>query len=176
MNLAEIDSIVAASKKRCPACRTDKPLSSFASNSARADGLQTACRSCRSALKRAGRSEARAERAAATPRPAGRGPERLEPGAILVALEELGASDEPLVTLDSELSDVPRELRARAVVAPNGRVVIQRVVLIDWVRAQRRRVGEHAMRTIGKSDLEVRDVRSEDVATAAKRQSEDPWH
>lgn len=171
MNLAEIDSIVAASKKRCPACRTDKPLSSFASNSARADGLQTACRSCRSALKRAGRSEARAERAAPTPRPAGRGPERLEPGAILVALEELGASDAPLVTLDCALADVPRELRARAVRGVDGRVVIQRTVLRDWLLALRGRVGEHAMRSIGKGDLTRQQADSLDIARASRDRS-----
>lgn len=175
MNLAEINSIVAASTKRCPACRTDKPFSSFASNTARPDGLQSACRSCRAVTKHAARVEARAERAAPAPRPTGRGPEGLEPGAILVALEELGASDQPLVTLDCALADVPRELRARAVRGVDGGVVIQRVALIDWVRAQRRRVGEHAMASIGKTDLETRDVRSEDVATAVKRQAEDPW-
>lgn len=167
MNLAEIGPIVAASTKRCACCGERKPLQSFTPDSGRHDGLARACRPCRAEQA----ARARAERAAPTPRPAGRGPERLEPGAILVALEELGASDAPLVTLDCALADVPRALRARAVVAPDGRVVIQRVVLIDWVRAQRRRVGEHAMASIGKTDLEVRDVRSEDVAFTRRREA-----
>ncbi len=167
MNLAEIDPIVAASTKRCACCGERKPLQSFTPDSGRHDGLARACRPCRAEQA----ARARAERAAPAPRPAGRGPERLEPGAILVALEELGASDEPLVTLDCALSNVPRELRARAVRGVDGRVVIQRLVLIDWVRAQRRRVGEHAMRTIGKSDLTRQQADSIDIARASRDRS-----
>ena len=32
--------------KRCSACKTDKPLSSFAKHRGTKDGLQSACRAC----------------------------------------------------------------------------------------------------------------------------------
>lgn len=167
MNLAEIDSIVAASTKRCACCGERKPLQSFTPDASRHDGLARACRPCRAEQAR----EARAERAAPAPRPTGRGPERLEPGAILVALEELGAGDEPLVTLDCSMADVPRELRARAVRGVDGRVVIQRTVLRDWLLALRGRVGEHAMRSIGKGDLTRQQADSLDIARASRDRS-----
>jgi len=39
--------------KYCGSCRQDKPITEFAKNSSRKDGLQTACKSCQSRLGKA---------------------------------------------------------------------------------------------------------------------------
>lgn len=135
-------------------------------------GRATACKPCRAfavARQRAAAAAAEAEPLAPAPKPKGRGPERVEPGAILVALEELGASG-LLVVLDVDLADVPRELRCHAVRGVDGKLVLPRRVLLDWVKALRARVGEYHMRARPQDlGLNARVVDTDNVAWARRR-------
>ncbi len=163
--------IAALSTKVCACCTERKPLQSFSPDASRSDGRSRACKPCRAAAIARQRAAADADGMTPAPKPTGRGPERIEPGAVLMALEELSAHDDPLVVLDCALSDVPRELRAHAVRAVDGRLVLPKRVLVDWVRALRRRVGEYALRAQPQDlGLTAREVDAPDECWAHSRQ------
>lgn len=174
---AERAALLAATTKVCGRCNERKPREAFTPDAGRADGLHRLCRSCRAAKAVDARAQASVEREAPAPKPTGRGPERLEPGAILLALEELGASGSKLVRFEGlGMHDLPRVLRPFAVVGADGVLVVPRQALLDFVNALRRRVGEHAMRTIGMTDLTRNGTDTVAIDRAQKDRSRGAWH
>lgn len=49
---AEAAALVAPTEKRCPSCDQTKPVSAFARDSSRSDGLRGQCRVCHSLSRR----------------------------------------------------------------------------------------------------------------------------
>lgn len=142
----EIDALLDVPARLCGCCGKSLPASSFSTDRNRRSGFDRHCRSCRREQAADRRARQAADAAVPAPAPKGRGPERLEPGAILLALDELEAMP-TLVRFEGHTIDVlPRALRRRAVVGVDGVPVVARQVLIDWVRAQRKRVGEYRIR------------------------------
>jgi len=142
----EIEVLLAVPTRLCRSCGVVKPSTSFSTDRKRADGLDRRCRSCRKEQTAERRARAAFEDAVPAPAPTGRGPERLEPGAILMALDELKAMPKLVRFEGLDLCDLPRVLRPHAVVGVDGVPVVPRRVLLDWARALRERVGEFRLR------------------------------
>lgn len=162
--------LVAAAGKVCAGCRQTVPLSDFTPDAHRHDRLHRLCRPCRAeraAAQRAQRSLQRAQQPdEAAPGAPGYGPSRIEPGAILLALEELQAAPTLVCLSVVDVEALPRGLRPLAVLGVDGVPVIPRAVLVDWCLAQRQRVGEYAMASIGTGDLTRQQADSKKMADA----------
>lgn len=165
----------AAASKVCGGCSQRLSLAAFVRDDSRPDGRHRLCNPCRAEAARARRARLAEERAAEreqpAPAPTGRGPERIEPGAILMALEELQRAPTLVPFPGLTLGDLPSVLRPLAVVGVDDVLVVPRQRLIDFVLAQKRRVGDYRMNA-RPVDLSERAADRKDVEWARRRQAQ----